>query len=146
MSRLVLDTSFILPFLGVEVEGVDPGLVEEYAEQGYELLYPLLAVPELLGVLAKVVERRGLGGLPPEALEGLEALLAGEDVKLVAPRLEHLETALRLRLAGHRDLFDCILYATALHEEASLLTLDGELLESVRRAGFDPAVVLLVRR
>ena len=143
--RIVLDTSFVLPFLGIRIRGVDPGVVEGYAEQGYELLYPVLALPELLGVIARAVERAGLSKPPREAVEGLEALLAGEDVRLVEPRLAHLETALLLRLSGHRDIFDCIMYATALHENASLLTIDEVLVESVKRAGLDPSIVLLVK-
>ncbi|AEM39709.1 PilT protein domain protein [Pyrolobus fumarii 1A] len=143
--RLVLDTSFVLPFLGVNVRGIDPGIVEEYASQGYELLYPLLALPELLGVITRAAEKRGLGKLPREALEGIEALIRGEDVKLVEPRFEHIATALELRLRGHRDIFDCIFYSTALHEGAALLTADETLLKFIKAEGYDASIILLVR-
>ncbi len=145
-GRIVVDTSLILPFLGVRVHGLDHHILVSYAEQGYELLYPKLLLPELLGVVARVAEKSGLGSVPREAMEGLEALLAGEDVKLVEPRVEHLELALRLRLAGHRDIFDCILYATAVHEDAALVTMDRGLYEFLRERGFDASrLVLLVR-
>ncbi len=142
-GRLVVDTSFLLPFLGVRVRGLDHRVLVSYAEQGYELLYPKLLLPELLGVISRVAERIGVNEPPREALEGLEALLAGEDVRLVEPRPEHLELALRLRLAGHRDIFDCILYATAVHEDAALLTMDEALYRFLRSRGFDVSRVVL---
>ncbi len=84
---------------------------------GAELLYPPLLLPELAAKIAKEMGRHGLRKPPQQVSEALTALLLEVDMGLIQPRAEHLETAMTLKALGHLDVFDCILYATALHEE-----------------------------
>ena len=61
--------------------------------------------------------------------------MAETDVELVDSKLEHLVEAAKLRLLGHRDFFDNILYATAYIEKALLLTVDKDLIGFIKEKG-----------
>jgi PIN domain nuclease of toxin-antitoxin system len=87
-------------------------------------------IAELIAKVGKEASRRG--GLPSEALEALEALLLEVDVELIEPSVEHIATAVEMRVRGHRDVFDNLLYATALHEGMKLVTEDEGLVGFLR--------------
>lgn len=87
-------------------------------------------IAELIAKVGKEASRRG--GLPSEALEALEALLLEVDVELIEPSVEHIATAVEMRVRGHRDVFDSLLYATALHEGMKLATEDEGLVGFLR--------------
>ena len=61
-GKIVVDTTFILPFFGVGVEGVDSEEVVRLKNKGFKLLYPkLLLLVELIAKISKEARRKGLG-------------------------------------------------------------------------------------
>ncbi len=143
--RAVLDTTYLLPFFGIRVPGLEPetvlGLRDELGVE--ELLYPMLLIPELVAKIGKEMRARGLDEIPAEALEALTALLLEVDVALVPPKLEHLVTAVKLRALGHPDIFDNILYAVSLHEKAYLVTRDTTFIRFLEEKGLPVDHVVL---
>jgi len=132
--RVLLDTTFLLPLFGIKVQGIDEdrliALRRALKERGVGVAYPKLLIAELIAKMGKEASRRG--GLPSEALEALEALLLEVDVELIEPSVEHIVTAVEMRVRGHRDVFDNLLYATALHEGMKLVTEDEGLVGFLR--------------
>ena len=132
--RVLLDTTFLLPLFGIKVQGIDEdrliALGRALKERGVGVAYPKLLIAELIAEMGKEASRRG--GLPSEALEALEALLLEVDVELIEPSVEHIATAVEMRVRGHRDVFDNLLYATALHEGMKLVTEDEGLVGFLR--------------
>lgn len=144
---MVLDTSFLLPFLGVKVRGVDDRVlrkIEEIATRRgtLQLCYHELMLPELIAKAFSTSLRKGLETVPEKAIEGFLSVSSGMFIEVLATTREDLEIAYTLRMAGHGDFFDCIAYAAAKSRRGRLLTLDTELRKSVERAKLDVHVFM----
>ncbi len=124
MDKIVIDTAYLLPLFGVHVSNIDNDLLYKLSEEEYILMYPELLITELIGKISKNIKKKKLRKIPTPAIEAIEALLLETDILLIKPRREHLETAIKLKVLGHDDVFDNILYATAIHEKALLLMKD----------------------
>ncbi len=142
-GKVVVDTTFILPFFGIDVEGINSEEVVRLKNKGFKLLYPKLLLVELIAKISKEAHRKGLKELPEAAKEALESLMAETDVELVDPKPEHLIEAAKLRLLGHRDFFDNILYATAYIEKALLLTADKDLTSFIKEKGLKKDIIII---
>ncbi|MDK2463736.1 MAG: PIN domain-containing protein [Candidatus Korarchaeota archaeon] len=134
-GELLLDTTYLLPYLGIRV-GVGPTRLDVIL-RSHRPLYPALMLAELEGVLYKVGRERGMDRLPRAALDGFNSVVHGALVELVPPTDEDLEIAYRVISAGWSDLYDAALYATAERLDAPALTLDGRFKEFLRRRGFN---------
>ena len=151
MTLVVLDTSFLLPFLGIRVRGVDGRVLKRIEELatgrrgGPRLCYHELMLPELAAKAFSTSLREGLEAVPEEAIEGFLSIVSGMFIEVLATTREDLNVAYALRLVGHKDFFDCIAYAAAKTRRGRLLTLDRSLRESVEEAGLDTSVLMSQR-
>jgi PIN domain. len=136
--RLLLDTTYILPALGIEVEGVE-GVLEALQRlrrhRRVEVYYSCYSILEALWKLAKLsydleVVRRGLS-------------LIEEDFGEVHPTLEGYLKALELRRRGFPDIIDLLLYATALTNGILFLTRDRRLYSFLSEEGEETGAILL---
>jgi len=142
--KLVLDTTYLLPFFGIEVQGIDEERITSLRRK-YTLIYSALMLPELWAKVLREVERREFKKVPDQALEALQALLGGTDVRLASPTSDQLTLAAKLRLAGHKDLFDCLGYGCAVSDGGIFLSEDKGLREFLEKLGnreFDPKIVV----
>jgi len=135
---LLLDTTYILPVLGVEVEGVErvlEALQRLRRRREVEIYYSCYSILEALWKLAKLgydleVVRRGLS-------------LVEEDFSQAHPTLEGYLKALELRRRGFPDIIDLLLYATALSNGILFLTRDKHLHEFLSEEGEETSAILL---
>ncbi|MEM0093234.1 MAG: PIN domain-containing protein [Thermofilum sp.] len=136
--RVLLDTSFILPSLGVDVgREVLQGL-KRLAEAEAEVFYSRFSILESLWVVAKLTR-----GEVDEAFSvGLRSVVESGRYREVKEDAWVFREALRLYALGHRDMIDNLLYASSLRYGLQLLTLDRELKEFVRRNGLKDTLVL----
>jgi predicted nucleic acid-binding protein len=123
-SRILLDTSFILPFLGIDVGEVIAGVLHRLRD--YELYYSELSLLEALWKIVKVVSFDKLDIV----LEGLT--LIRRDLRLAQVNEKAVKTALELYRLGHRDLIDNLLYGISLSQNLKFLTIDRELVSFVK--------------
>ena len=131
MARILLDTTYLLPALGIGVglerfEEAFPRLLEEE-----EVLYNPLSLVEAKWICLRLSRRRPdlRERLLSSFVSGLRALLGDErlaQVPVTSPDVEELADLLLAR--GVRDYFDRMVYASAVCEDAALLTEDEELL------------------
>ncbi len=127
IKAVVLDTSYLLPFFGIEVKDVNPADISRAIELskrlGIEVVYPRLMV---LGLLANPFREaeKSLQELPQFVKEKLGALLLSGEVILEDLAPNHIDIIERLRLKGVRDLFDCIAYAVAKARHGIFMTMD----------------------
>lgn len=126
--RILLDTSFILPFLGIDVGDAIASALHRL--RGYELYYSELSLLEALWKIVKVVSFDRIGTV----LEGL-ALLR-RDLRLVQVDEKAVRIALELYRLGHRDLIDNLLYGISLSQNLRFLTIDRELIDFVKSHGY----------
>ena len=123
--KVLLDTSFLLPTLGIDVGDKVIKTLEKLEGTHSEIYYSQFSILESIWVTAKLT---GKMETPPEAVRtGLRSIIESGVYKQVKEDSEVFIEALQLYLKGHRDLIDNILYANSLHHNMKLLTLDTEL-------------------
>ncbi len=142
MKKVVVDTTYLLPLFGIRVKGIDSKVLLGIHEKRYTLLYPKLLVTELIAKISRESLKKGFETPPKEALEALDALLLEVDIHLIEPSKEHLENAMRLMILGHKDIFDNILYATAVSEGAYLLSMDKDFVRFLKKHGMNTEFII----
>ena len=129
--RILLDSTYILPIVGVEVEGIERTLMvlrKLRKERKAEFYYTPFNIIEILGKIAKLKHYN------KEVVDtGLS--LVEEEFKLVYPTVRGYIKALNLRKKGFRDMIDLLLYATALTCNLLLLTRDNTLINFLEKMG-----------
>jgi predicted nucleic acid-binding protein len=126
--RVLVDTSLLLPTLGIEVERAEK-ILEKLSN--YEVYYSDFSILECLWV-ASSLERKG--EFVQEIFDvGLESIFEG--YAKAGDNAEVFIKAFELYKMGHNDLIDCILYSTALHNNMKFASLDKELKKFVRDNG-----------
>lgn len=141
---MVLDTTYLLPSLGISVKEIGEedirGIMKHGSEAEY--LYPSPLLAELLAKVAKEASKRGITGLPAEACDGLRALLAGLTVTVETPTIDSLILAAELWIRGHRDIMDNVAYAHALKTKAYFMTLDETLKKFLAEKGYPTSIII----
>ncbi len=130
VSKLVVDTSFILPYLGIKVKEIKEELLEDKV-----IYYPLLLIVELIAVVIKETKKRNLENVPYEASRGLSYVLSR--INLIELGSEDLRIIYPVSKKGWNDIFDLLLYSTSIRKKLPLLTLDKEFVEFLANNGFD---------
>jgi len=142
VSKVIVDTSFLLPYLGLKVKEVSDEVMDWL--ESVELHYPYVMVPEVIGVVIKKVRSMGLSAIPKEALQGFNTIIYGGFVNLIPPVDQDLSIAYGLIKRGLRDLFDALLYATSKRTGITAITVDEALLKFLRSNGFDTDNMVLL--
>ena len=142
MRDVLLDTSFILPTLGVEVKEVGREEIEAMKAVSEKARFwcSQISFVEILGLLAKSrnVDKHTVS-------VGIRSLLESGRYGWVSPTSEALRLALELRIKGHKDNIDNILYSTACESKMLFLSLDSELKSFLRQSGYDASIVIGIR-
>ncbi|MFQ6075021.1 MAG: PIN domain-containing protein [Candidatus Bathyarchaeia archaeon] len=137
--RVLLDTSFILPTLGIDVgEEVSNGL-KRLADVEAEIYYSRFSLLESLWVAARLAKSATLDS---ESFSlGLRSVIEEGRYKRVDEDSGTFSNALRLYMMGHKDMIDNILYTNSTHLELRLLTPDKELKEFIRNRGLKDTLI-----
>ncbi|MDA4123280.1 MAG: hypothetical protein OK456_08895 [Thaumarchaeota archaeon] len=137
-----MDTSFLLPTLGVEVEEISSKDLETLGaiRQRTALCCSHVSFVEILGLLgkSKKIDDAAVG-------MGIKSLFASGTYKWVAPSSSAIHLALELRSKGHKDNIDNILYATAADSGMLFLSLDKELKSFLQENGYDSDIIVAIK-
>ena len=136
--RILLDTSFLLPSMGVEVTGASE-VLKKLKEEENELYYSNFSLLESLWVLL-LLEKKGIGIELETIKAGLRSI--EQSYTRAAEGVEIFPEALNLRRAGHADIIDCLLYAVSLGENLRFLTFDSELKEFLSTKGLKDMLLI----
>ena len=142
VDSLILDTPFILPYIGIKVKELDRSILTLLED--IKLYYPYVLIPELIGVVFKVSRRMGLKEIPDEALTRFNYIVYGEHIHLITPESDDIKTAYNLIKIGLNDLFDALLYSTSIRTDMKLITMDRELIEFLKRRGLETKNIILI--
>lgn len=132
MKRVLLDTSFLLPTLGIRVEHpqIQDVLTWLQTQQPLNLIfYTDLTILEAHWVLIR--HSRGSPIETSRFFQGLQAVM--EDYSLATTTPKHWELAWQLLNLGHNDLLDCLLVAMAATDQLYLVTIDQNLTRFLER-------------
>ncbi len=126
--RILIDTSFLLPALGVEVENEILEAIRFFRR--IEVLYLELGLIEAIWKVLKLV--------PLEKLDrvriGIEAIK--KTYELIEPPPEAYVEAIKIYRQGHRDYVDAMHYATAKACKVQWLTIDYEFISFLEKRGY----------
>lgn len=126
--RVLVDTTFLLPALGIEVE--------EEAMKAVSLFRRFVVYYLELGLLEamwKIVEIVPIEYVDVVA-QGLDAI-RNTYKKLDIPTQAYVE-AYMIHNKGHRDYIDTVYYSTAKTQNVPLLTIDYDFIEFLRKHGY----------
>ena len=135
--KLLLDSTYLLPIVGVEVEGIEDALIllKKLRDKGEaEYYYTPFNLFEIIGKLSR------LSYDPDRVAIGLTAI--EEEFKLIQPTYQGYLKALALRVKGYRDLIDLLLYATSQTSNIIFLTRDYALIKFLRENHEDVSKIL----
>jgi len=137
--KVLLDTTFILPSLGIDVgEEVSKGL-QKLAHIEASIYCSQFSVLEALWVAAKLSVS---GNFDAESFRlGLRSVLESGKYMKVEEDSEIFNEALRLYTLGHKDMIDNILYTSSTRLNLKLLTLDTELKEFINNKGLKGTLI-----
>ena len=137
--RVLLDTSFILPSLGIDVdERVSAGL-KRLDDIKAEIYYSHFSILESLWVAARLSTNTTFDS---ESFNlGLRSIIEGDRYVKVKEDYKTFSDALKLHMLGHKDMVDNILYANSTHLNIKLLTLDNKLKNFIREKGLEDTFI-----
>ena len=141
MNRILLDTSYLLPLFGIDVE-ID-GLKENFPKvlKKFEVYYSPISLIETKFIILRLL-KDGINLLEDYRV-GLDSILA-EDLFKPTPltNSEIEEVADRLLIdKGLKDYFDRMIYATAVVFKLALVTEDRKLTEIASNYSLKPPKV-----
>ena len=137
-KRVLLDTSFLLPSLGISTgDRVLKGL-KRLASWEWDIYYSRHSLVEILWVL-KRLRSKGIEIDEETVRKGLKAVFWGyKEYREGEMAFLH---ALKMVDMGFRDTFDCILYSSALEGGLLFLTVDRELEKFILNSGIENVVL-----
>lgn len=126
-SRVLLDTSFLLPVLGFETSDRVMRVFQKLGS--YELYYSEISILEALWKIVKTVK-----GVEEELTRIEEGVVAiRESMKHAPINSEAVKNAIHMYKLGHKDMVDNLLYSIAMSNKLKLLTVDNELIEFLEK-------------
>lgn len=130
VQRVLLDTNFILPSLGVDVGEDVLRSLKKLADAGSEIYYSRFSILECLWIASRLAADESAAA---ERINiGLKSVMDSHRYRKVDEDSKVLSDALALYTMGHKDMLDNILYASSLHLGLKFLTLDKELTQFIR--------------
>jgi PIN domain nuclease of toxin-antitoxin system len=123
VTRVLIDTTYLLPAAGIGVEGVPVDATRRVKDAGYEVLAAEISLFELLAKGAKLVAE---GKADPGRVSlAIKSILSDSSIGKVEGYTEEMMTmAIELR-RHHKDFVDCLILASAASECDALVTEDA---------------------
>ncbi|WP_457549613.1 PIN domain-containing protein [Archaeoglobus sp.] len=141
MNKILLDTSYLLPLFGIDVE-LD-GLKENFPNvlKKFEVYYSPISLIEVKFIVLRLL-KDGINLLEDYRI-GIDSILAEDLLKPTPPTNSEIEeVADRLLIdKGLKDYFDRMIYATAVVFKLALVTEDRKLTELASNCTLKPPVV-----
>ncbi|MEL9908263.1 MAG: PIN domain-containing protein [Desulfurococcus sp.] len=128
-SRVLLDTSFLLPVLGFETSDRVMRVFQKLGS--YELYYSEISILEALWKIVKTIK-----GVEEELARIEEGVIAiRESMKHAPINSEAVKNAIHMYKLSHKDMVDNLLYSIAASNKLRFLTVDEELVEFIEKNG-----------
>ena len=128
--KVLLDTSFILPTLGIDVGEEVEEKLKKLDEVDAEIYYSRISILESLWVAAKLMKNQAFD--MERFIQGLKSVMESGRYLKVEENAQTFIDALKLYELGHRDIIDDLLYAISINFGLKFLTLDTELREFIQ--------------
>jgi len=127
-EKLLVDTSFLLPALGIRVEREVMEAIKCF--HLFTICYLEVGVLEAMWCVMKLVPHNKLDIVE----RGIEAIR--DSYELITPPSRAFIDAFKLYLSGHRDYIDNLMYATSRVLGIRFLTIDERFIDFLSSHGF----------
>lgn len=128
---ILLDSTYLLPVFGVKVKEVSEEVLlklRDLALKGLvEIYYSPISLIEVISKVARETIRKGRGLKPEEVEATIRIIEESEYLKPVHPNPQAYALAYKMKLIGHNDMIDNLLYATATVHGLTFVTMDRKL-------------------
>ncbi len=142
--KVLLDSSYILPSFGIEISELsDDDLLKLEALRASNVVrffYSDIIWIEILPKVVKEYNKKGLQLNGEVVRKSVESLM--KTAELVSPGLLAVVEALNLRLLGHGDMIDNLLYGIAVEKGFNLLSMDKDLKAFLKRKKLQHGVIM----
>lgn len=135
--KILLDSTYILPIVGVEVEGINKALTvlrELRRRKEAKFYYTQFNIIEILSKVAKTNYDHNI------VVKGLS--LMEEEFELAYPTVDGYIKALELKKKGFKDMIDLLLYVTSLTCNLQFLTRDKNLIDFLKNLNEETGNIL----
>ena len=134
--RVVFDTTYFLPAFGIQIDLATPqtilDVIKQFVGKGNSIIVSDVTPLEAFLKAFSVAEKRRDEVGKNRAREGFLSLVNDPSIAVVSHQQRVVfEHAFKIRLK-HRDPFDCFVFATALAENALLISEDESSLKYLR--------------
>ena len=119
--RILIDTTFLLPALGVGVEEEAEDIIPFFRR--VKVYYLEVGLLEAIWKILKIAD----SGALKRVKMGIEAIR--KTYNLITPPAEAYIEAIKIYEMGHRDYIDALYYSTAKSASLKLLTIDRKFIE-----------------
>jgi len=137
--KILLDSTYILPSFGIEVEGLGEEDIIKLKIAGIEgkVKFYCLSVTwiEIIGKVHRMVEKYKVD-VKDIIDSAVKSLLESGFYEWITPSSQAVLMAFKLRMLGHRDNIDNLLYASSLENKMIFLTMDKNLVEFLKEHGY----------
>jgi len=136
---VLLDSTYLLPSFGIEIEGLSDEHIQALREawsKGLVRFYCLSVVwVEVVGKVCREARKSGVE-ISDVIDTAIRSLLESGVYEWINPTPDAIKLAFKLRLAGHKDVIDNLLYATSITRNMIFLTMDETLKDFLVKHGF----------
>lgn len=139
IKPIVIDTTYILPLFGikiVELTNFKKIFKELWSNglKGFSLYLPSICLMEVMFKLTREYRESNDVNILNRYAIALPSILSSKSIQLFDPLLnpEASRIAINIRHAGHTDLMDCLIAASAAALKGIFLTEDNELIKVLK--------------
>ena len=133
--KVLVDTTFLLPTLGIDVGKQTTRVLRKLAEVEAEIYYSPFSLLESLWVMSRNVKNSTFD--IEQFSQGLRSIMDSGRYLRLNESAEVYREAMRLYTLGHADLIDNILYSSSVHFGIRFLTLDRMLTDFITEKGLE---------
>ncbi len=145
INKILIDTTYLLPIFGIEVESFDEQDILKLKmlyEKGKIEFYCLDVIwTELIAKVAKEMIKHHMIN---ETLidEAVKSILKSGVFKWISPNAEAIKLAFKLRILGHKDMIDNLLYSTAKVKGFIFMSMDESFRNFLRKNNMDVSIIM----
>ena len=143
--KVLLDSTYLLPSFGIEVRGLSKAHIAHLRDAGVNgsvRFHCLSAVwIEVIGKICRDKERLGIR-VDNAVDRAIKSLLNSGFYEWITPESQTVTLAFQLRMRGHKDNIDNLLYAASVTNNMLFLTMDEDLKEFLSKEGFETETLI----
>ena len=138
-NRIIIDTTYVLPLFGIKIknlrklnEGIK--LIFGKKKQNFEVYLPSICLIEVLYKLFREYRKNRDYSILRRYPIVIPTISSSTNMKISNPYLDSTASlfAIKVKHAGHTDIFDCLIAGTSLSHNGILLTEDNTLTNQLK--------------